>query len=315
MTPGLRADIERRYGLRLQPGRRLGGGDEAEIWRSAIGDSGSAGPAGPSLRQDLVVRISPAWRTFQEIAWTHALTRFVAAAVPEAVAPVAARDGASAFVHRGRCVALFPFVAARPVRTAHAMERLAAAELLARLHTKMLRWPVAAGSRPPSGRPQSTAGSPVAGEPDLLADPVLDAWYAERRRVGDLTRAPIHGDYYRRNLRWAHRRIAGVIDWDDVHEDFVMQEVAWSTWEFSQVPSGDDLDFGRAKAFLGAYRAAGGPCAPQEYGHMLPFIRLRLRGEIRWNLQSAARGEPWDAEYVAQELRAFQSLKGAVGPW
>ena len=59
-----------------------------------------------------------------------------------------------------------------------------------------------------------------------------------------------------------------------------------------------------------AYRAAGGPCHEDEYSLLLPFIRWRLREEVRYNLAAAAVGERWDPEYVDKEVHAFQRLRG-----
>lgn len=296
------SEVERRYGVRLRVRRRLTGGDECDVWLAAS-DVGA-----------VVVRVSPPWRTPEEVAWTQGLVRFVAAGVPEAVAPLRALDGATAFGHEGGWVAVFPFVPGRVVDRRRSAERLAAGRLLARLHLRLAARALAEGDPAvPRGRPQPTEWGPVAGEPAVLADGELDDWYARRVAAADLLRGPVHGDYYRRNLRWGQGRVVGVIDWDDAHVDFTMQEVAWAAWEFAKSPAGDDLDVGHARAFLEAYREAGGPCARAEYRHAVPFIRRRLRGEIRGNLSAAARGEPWDAEYVRAELRAFEALRGVVG--
>ncbi|MDQ6740355.1 MAG: hypothetical protein M3021_08310, partial [Actinomycetota bacterium] len=75
MTPELQAAIEKRYGLCLGPARMLTGGEECHVWCVA------------SDRGMLVVRASPAWRTVEELAWTHDLISFTSAAVPEAVTP------------------------------------------------------------------------------------------------------------------------------------------------------------------------------------------------------------------------------------
>jgi hypothetical protein len=63
-------------------------------------------------------------------------------------------------------------------------------------------------------------------------------------------------------------------------------------------------------AIVQAYRAAGGACQENEYSVLLPFIRWRLREEVRYNLAAAAVGERWDPEYVDREVQAFQRLRG-----
>lgn len=47
-----------------------------------------------------------------------------------------------------------------------------------------------------------------------------------------------------------------------------------------------------------------------EFALLVPFVRWRLREEVRYNLAAAAAGAPWDAEYVEKEVRAFQRLRG-----
>ncbi len=103
-------------------------------------------------------------------------------------------------------------------------------------------------------------------------------------------------------------RICGVIDWDESCLGRQLEEIAWSTWEFSKVPSGDDLDHERAQQFLAAY-AEGNPLVDMpEFPQIVPFIRWRLRQEIRASLAA----ESPDLEYRAQEIRAFTGLKSRL---
>src|SRR6266567_3810859 len=274
MTPALCTVIAKRYHLSLLPARRLSGGEECEIWLATSDD-------GP-----FIVRISPGQRSLAQLGWTHTL-----------------------FLYNGRPVALFPFVEGTPLDREQPVQRDAAAELLARLHCAML-----ADSAAPS-QPQryltETAHLPRLEDPEALIDPEFDAWHATLlQQPAALTCGPIHGDYYRRNLLVRDGMITAVIDWDNAHPDFLMQEVAWSTWEFCQTASGDDLHPERARAFVQAYRDAGGPCKAEEFALLIPFIRWRLREEIRFNLAAAAAGQDWDPEYVDDELRAFERLRG-----
>lgn len=298
MTPDLRAAIERHYALRLGLAHALSGGYECRVWHVV------------STRGPLVVRLSPSWRAMDELAWVHALVGFTATAVPEVVAPLVAADGSTLFRHRRQPAALFPFIPGHPLkRTLAGIQR--AARLLARLHGTMLAWPdrrprPPTGARAPTSRP-SSADSPA------LIDPALDAWRATLpAQPHALTTGPIHGDYYRGNLRCTAGRISGVIDWDDSAIDYLIQEVAWAAWEFTKVRAGDALHMERAQAFLAAYRAAEGPCQPHDYAHVIPFIRWRLREEVRRNRAAAERGEPWDRAYMEQEVRAFHRLRGCM---
>ena len=278
-----------------RPRVSLSGGYECDVWRVA------------SDHADVVVRISPTWRTSEELAWTHDLTRFVVHTVPEVVAPLVAADRSTLFVHQQHPVALFPFVAGHPLDRERATMRENAARLLARLHRAMLRWPELK-PRPPRGRSAPVSPAP-ADDPDMLLDPTLDTWYAAlRERPRALRVGPIHGDYYRANLRCVGDRIAGVVDWDDSAVDVLIQEVAWATWEFCKAPAGDALLDDRARAFLAAYGAADGPAEAEENALVVPLIRWRLREEVRRHLAAAERGEAWDRVYMEGQVRAFQLL-------
>lgn len=299
MTPELLEVIERRYGLHLEPRQVLTGGYECQVW----GVESNCGA--------LVVRISPAWRTLEEIAWTHHLISFTSVAIPEAVVPLAAADGSTLFLYRDQPVAIFPFVSGQPLDRAQAHLAESAAKLLARLHRRMRAWPEH-WERPQPG-PMAPMNRPLADDPTELADLTLDAWHSRiQRHKPALTVGPIHGDYYRANLRCVRDRIVGVIDWDDSAIDWIISEVAWATWEFSKSITGDHLNMERARAFLEAYRVAGGPCQDEEYQHFIPFIRWRLREEVRQSLAAAERGEDWDREYMEQEVEAFRRLQGQV---
>jgi Ser/Thr protein kinase RdoA (MazF antagonist) len=302
MTPALCAAIVNRYHLSLSPARRLSGGEECEIWLAASND-------GP-----FIVRISPGQRSLAQLGWTHTLMLSLWPLVPVVVAPLRAIDGSTLFLYNGRPVALFPFVEGTPLDREQPAQRHAAAELLARLHRAML-----ADSAAPS-QPQryltETSHLPRLEDPEALIDPEFDAWHATLlQQPAALTCGPIHGDYYRRNLLVRDGMIKAVIDWDNAHHDFLMQEVAWSTWEFCQIASGDDLHLEHARAFVQDYRDAGGPCKAEEYALLIPFIRWRLREEIRFNLAAAAAGQSWDPEYVDDEFRAFERLRGLSAAW
>jgi len=297
MTPALCTAIANRYHLSLSPARRLSGGEECEIWLTTSDDV------------PLIVRISPGQRSLVQLGWTHTLMLSLRPLLPVVVAPLRATDGSTLFLYDGRPVALFPFVEGTPLDRELPAQRHAAARLLARLHSVML-----ADSTVPS-QPQryltETAHLPRLEDPEALIDPEFDAWHAALlQQPAALTCGPIHGDYYRRNLLVRDGMITAVIDWDNAHPDFLMQEVAWSTWEFCQTASGDDLHHDRARAFVEAYRDAGGPCKAEEFALLIPFIRWRLREEIRFNLAAAAAGHDWDPEYVDEELRAFERLRG-----
>lgn len=297
MSPALGAAISAQYALSFQLLRQLSGGEECEIWLArSEGDL-------------CVVRISPRWRSLTQLGWVHALLLATRPLLPVVIAPLMATNGSTLFLHKGHPVALFPYVDGHFLDREDPAQRRAAAQLLAQLHRAMLT--VSVPDTPPRRHLREAPPGPRMEDAAPLQDPELDAWHAALlRQPVALTCGPIHGDYYRRNVLVSGSVITAILDWDDAHPDFLMQEVAWSAWEFSKTTSGDDWHSERAHAFVQAYRAAGGPCTGEEYTMLLPFIRWRLREEVRYNLAAAAVGERWDPEYVDKEVRAFQQLRG-----
>lgn len=299
----LRLIIAQRYGLVPGQSFRLFGGDECAIWKVA------------SCRGPLVVRISPAFRSPERLTWIHRLTLTLQATLPEVVAPLSMPNGNTLFHYGDQSAALFPFISGAQLERENPALRQAAASLLARLHTTLL----SAISRPVSLERDLLIGGPplpAAPDPDALVDLELDAWHTTLlQQPGAFTIGLIHGDYYRRNLLTQEGRIIGLLDWDDLHHDFLMQEVAWSTWELCKTPDGDDWYLDRVQSFISHYREAGGPCKPEEYRAMIPFIRWRLRQEIRRHLAAVTSGLPGEPEYAAKELRAFERLRGSTLPY
>jgi Ser/Thr protein kinase RdoA (MazF antagonist) len=229
--------------------------------------------------------------------------------IPAVIAPLKASNGSTLFVHHEHPVALFPYVDGHPVDREDPVQREAAARLLGQLHRAMLTFSVPEAT--PVRQVRDAPLRPRRADPAALDDAELDSWHAAlMQRPSLFTSGPIHGDYYRRNLLVSHGVITAVLDWDDAHPDFLLHEVAWSAWEFGKTAAGDDWHPERARAFVDAYRVAGGPCQADEYNLLLPFIRWRLREEVRYNLAAAAAGERWDPEYVDTEISAFQRLHG-----
>ena len=137
----------------------------------------------------------------------------------------------------------------------------------------------------------------------------MDDWRArlDQPTLTDL-RGPIHGDFYRRNLLASGQQITGLLDWDDAHIDFLMQEVAFATWEFCKTPADDDWNIRQARDFVAAYREAGGPDQVNEIERLIPFIRWRLREEVRYYLSAIAAGQEMDLLEMNKRLTAFQRL-------
>ncbi len=282
---GLCGALEQLLGVSVRALVRLEGGDEAVVLRAET----TAGP--------LVVHVSPPWRTRAELAWVHAVARHAQRSVPQVVAPIA-HGGETVFACDGRLVAVFPFVEGELLNRDDPLLRADAARLLAAIHRALLTW--RGGTRP-----ASSAGKPAPPpDPPELHDPALDAWWVKARERAFVVSAT-HGDYYRRNLLCAERRIVGVIDWHDAAVGPLALELAGATFELCR----DDhhvLDLDRADAFVMAYRAADGPVPDRELAMLLPLMRVWIRSDVRSSLATdpaiAANG------YAARQLRAFREL-------
>lgn len=297
MNPPLQTEIARRYGFQL-PGdwTRIINGDECTIWRVTANVG------------ELIVRISPAWRTEAELRWVHSLTRHCAATIPEVVAPISAQDGSTLFLFNDKSVSLYPYIEGVSLNTENAELRATAAHLLARIHATAQTWEEH-GPRPSS---RSTVPQPLppAQYPPELVDHDLDAWHNSLLSLTTLTVGPMHGDYYERNILCRDDRICGVIDWDECRVGPLILETGWCVWEFCQDHERDDLNAVWAQAFLQSYMAAAGPLREAELAHVIPAIRWRLRNEAVHDLAAREQGEAWDADYTGRGIRAFQQLKG-----
>jgi Ser/Thr protein kinase RdoA (MazF antagonist) len=285
------------YGFRPKPAERLGGGEESVIYRVAC------------VEGDLVLRISPEWRSVAELTWSYRRALDAARQIPEVVAPLPTRDGMPVVLVQTQPVSLFPFVRGVHLDREKSRLRDQAAALLARLHKFFL------GSGGQGTRPPAAPAAPVMRQAKSflpeLADPDLDRYLANGRAVWDDLRAPIHGDFYRGNLLCHGERIQGLIDWDDCRIGGLHQDLAWSLWEFAKDPiSGDQLDETRALQFLEAYRRSAGPVPTDALDFVVPLIRKHLRYEIHRAVAAKELGEQVDNDYLGSELRAFRNLKG-----
>lgn len=260
-----------------------------------------------------VLRVSPAARTVDELAWAYELAGYAKLHTTEAVAPLAGRDGSLVFRHGERPVSLFPFVDGQLLDRDHPAQRDAAARLLGRLHRVLPTWP-ALRPRPNPSSPRPSAPH-VASDAELaeqcvvLADPELDRFIAAWRANPRLPAAPLHGDFYRGNLLCAGDNVAGLLDWDDAVIGSREYELAWSVWELAQAPAPEvTLDPDRARRFLEAY-AETGPVDVSDRGFVIPLIRAHLRFEVWRAGIEEGQGMTVDHDYVARNVAAFEALR------
>jgi Ser/Thr protein kinase RdoA (MazF antagonist) len=198
--------------------------------------------------------------------------------VPEAIGPIAARDGSTFFLFEDDAVWLVPAVEGEPADRASDAHRLAAAALLGRLHA-------ATTSLDPGERPG------IDGLRQLRAldgASLPDAW---RRRVKalhdealrtldeledrDHVRGVVHGDFFRGNVLMRGDEVVGLIDWEEAHVAPLVSELANGVWEFGKSKVTHDLDRPAATRFVDAYREAGGPVSPDEDDLLVPLIRAK----------------------------------------
>ncbi len=273
----------------------LTGGQESTATRCRFAD-----------RDDLVVIVSPQWRTREELDWVHAVSRHAARSVNEAVAPMSFGGQTTFDAGSGRHAAFFPYVDGTPLDAAVPAQQQDAARVLARLHGSLLDW--AGGPRPPHGSDiplhkmigaDGEAALTAACDPVEIYDQELDEWW-EGTGARDYVCCPTKGDFWAANILTAHDRILGVIDWHDAEILPCVSELAWA----ASTCTGSGAEVGREFfAFIDAYREYGGPVTDRDLEDVVMFLRLRRRDLIRRTL---ALGVPIGHPYVQNQVRIFR---------
>jgi Ser/Thr protein kinase RdoA (MazF antagonist) len=330
--------VEERYGLTgIRGVRLLEGGERNRVLRMEC-QQGS-----------FVLRLSPPDTAAEGIAYEHALMRTMHGYLPQVPPPVAGHDGSTWFLHENRIATLFPLMAGRMADRECAGLRREAARVLARIHRAALRYPdpssrpgypplrdldwaenhiwswsvvgplLAAGAR---GLQRAAAADLPEGAADLTREiverrPQIEAeWRDMGRWVARLVAsgrplhfAPIHGDYYSRNLLVEGERVTAVLDWDDCQSEWLALELGRAVWEFCKCKRRHTLQLPRASAFLAAYQEAGGPVPQREVDLLVPFMRYTRLMEVLSDLTRAARGQGWDAEYTLHNLLSLENLR------
>ena len=241
-----------------------------------------------------------------DVEWEHGAVAAVAAAVPEVVSPLRARDGSTWFSFDGRAVSVYPFVSGARAQRSREHAALAGA-FVSRLQRAASSLVVA----PPPRRPPLASHAWAAESPELPPPLVAyaDAIAAARRegvaivanlRGLGLQVGLIHNDLYPRNVLVRDDRIVALVDWAEARLDWLAYDLANAMWEFCHV--GDELVEAHVGAFLGAYREGGGPVVDED--PLVPLIRLRRAVEV----MQAARGDATDADYTLHNLRALELL-------
>lgn len=246
----------------------------------------------------------------ESVRWEHALLRFLAEAIEQVVAPLAALDGSTFFVDGGRVVAVFPFLEGGELRSQGSLFRLELPELLARIHQRARAWPVAA-QRPgvPSLRERDWDRndwwdwSLVEKSPPLVrAFEELRQWVAD---ADDLRVCPIHGDFHTGNMLVRNGRIAGIVDWQYARRDWPAFELAGMAWDLSWDGSSTTIDPGLRDEVVRNYVDAGGPGEPAA---VEPLMRLESLVSALVSLTRAAQGLPWNREFTRLLVATLDEL-------
>ncbi|WP_084713143.1 phosphotransferase enzyme family protein [Streptacidiphilus rugosus] len=224
------------------------------------------------------------------------------------VPPVAAADGRTLVLQRGRRYALFPFVEGAPPRTGSGLPTSACAELgalLGGIHTQLrrLRPPCQDATPWPSADPDETrrtidelmraARARAPREPfDALAEHRLRERRAlvtshAHRRPGPRGAPPagwVHGDFHPLNLLYRDDRPVAVLDWDRLGVKPVAEEAVRAATQFFCDEHSGVLDLARVRAYARAYRVASG-CTSEQLAaavHRVWWERLNDFWMLRW---------------------------------
>jgi Ser/Thr protein kinase RdoA (MazF antagonist) len=252
--------------------RRLEGGLEADVFAAA------------TKSERYAVKVSPAWRSEEELDWVRSVARFSHRQVPEAVAPL----GQGRLL--GRPATVYQLIDGEALPAADRDACLDAARVLGRLHRALVEWD---GSTRPLHRPDAPIFMRIDSGADAalaafdtpeLVDPELEDWWTTMSTF-PWTAGPIQGDYRHANLLCRQGSVVAVIDWDDARIVPYASELAVASQLHPEEP----------EAFVAAYVAAGGPVTAKEITMLVPLLRLRIRDitrreRARWHL---AADDPW----------------------
>lgn len=292
-----------------------------------------------------VVSLSHPTTTEASVAYEHRLLRYLHAHLPQAPAPLLARDSSSYFVHQGRIACLLPWM---PGEMADGDGvHLVAARFLARFHRVAVGYPdlsprpgvpawrgwdwhtadwpaiqamlsTAPETQEPIGqRFWQSCGEWAAAIADRGQQIAQERSYFQRW-IADLvlsdhplTTGLLHDDFHGGNLLVADGEVTALLDWDGCHPDWLLFDLSNALWEFCSDDENHTVSLPDALAFLNVYAAAGGPIPEAEFELILPAIRCRRLIEILTALRGIATGAAWDEspDYLLHNLIALGNLR------
>ena len=224
--------------------------------------------------------------------------------------PLAARDGRTTVLLRGRRYALFPWIEGEH-RTGRALSRgqcAALGALLGRMHGALaaVHPPVEQPVAVPSADPEQTEHTITEllersrrHEPQQPFDALARQRLRERRRLLDLYRhrrpgpgdAPptgwVHGDFHPLNLLYRGADPVAVLDWDRLGLKPRTEEAVRAATLFFHHPETGVLDLPRLRQYARAYREASGSSAAEVAAgvHRVWWERLNDFWMLRWRYQ------------------------------
>jgi homoserine kinase type II len=253
----------------------------------------------------VVLRVKYPPVDLDSIAWEHRLLTLLNSTMPEVPAPLQSRDGTMMFLHDGRPVSLVPYVHGAPAGPEH---RLAVAKTLGRLHSAAVDLP----ERPSHRRLRDLPFPEVRQLPTALArwlPRIREARAAaidlvrQLSRTGRLRTGITHNDVFPGNILIHDGRVSALLDWEEADVDWLIWDLACGLWTFCNHRD-EALDANAAKAFLGAYREAGGLVSSEEEDLIIPLIRTKRILEV---LRAPTDRDPrWD--YQLANLHAYENL-------
>jgi Ser/Thr protein kinase RdoA (MazF antagonist) len=282
--------VQKRYDLGpIEVGEPLAGGYANDVLRIEAGGS------------SYVLRVKHPPVDAGSIAWEHDLLGRLAERLEIVPAPIRTRDGSTFLLHDRFAISLLPLVKGR---IAEDQDGRAAAKALGEIHAAGAE--LSLRQRPAASR-LSELEWPPARLPSGLASwlPQLEAgrrWAIEWTSEISATAGLIHADFFPGNLLVDDGRATAVLDWEEARLDWPAIDLAAGVWHFCRHDL--EVDDWEARAFVAAYRAAGGVVPPAEDELLIPLIRAKRVLEV---LRAPTdRHVDWD--YQLSNLRSFETL-------
>jgi Ser/Thr protein kinase RdoA (MazF antagonist) len=247
------------------------------------------------------------------LAWEHAALAGLAQHLPFVHVPEPSAAGTTWIRIGERHAWVMPLVDGAPADPGREPHRLAAARALGRVHAAgaLLDVPGRPGAPPlpdvewpaPAVPRELREWETVIAEGRAWATDWVARTASERRPRSGL----VHGDFFPGNVLVDDDTVTAVIDWEESRLDWLSWDLANAIGTFCT--AGDELDAVAARAFLAAYRDAGGTAPPGERDLLVPLMRVKRIMEV---LRAPGDREPRWA-HQRHNLRALEHTRTLIG--